>query len=80
MILLLAQSNHEAEAFAMNNGMREGSWHYIISVCSLRGLVRPLVCRVGEYWMRSDILSIESALHKRQAVYMSTVDKEKNTE
>lgn len=74
MILLLAKSNHDAEIFAHNNGLRNGTWHYIISVCSLRGMGRPHVCRVGSYWQRSDIVAIESELDKRKAVAISFVD------
>lgn len=77
MILLLAASNHEAESFAERYNIPK--WHYIYSMSSLKGMGRPVVCRVGMYWQRSDIIAIERKLDSQQAVFISPVDIVKKT-
>jgi len=74
MILILSINSREATKFAISHGLRHGSWHYIIGADTLRGLVRPTICRVGEYWKRRDIEAVEREVSLRDARCVSALD------
>lgn len=62
MILILAQVDSDASTFAMNNGLRYGSWRFIDDVRDLEGYVGDPYVVLQGFHMRKDADEILAAV------------------
>lgn len=76
MIYILAKTFDQAREYARKHviGAERITWRFISDAGSMRGIVYPNVCRIGNYWERPDIMSIEEMLAVRQATFIPTTE------